>query len=362
MKNLAIRYVWILNHINLSINPLQPLCDDRWRIPKPRWTSCSTYISQNPRLQDEYLNPALIVDESIKQRLLDAGMDEVLATHFAHLFIRDPLLVFDEDLEKVNLNESRQFEQIQTTNWQALRFKPPPFPPKDVGWRVEVRSIEVQVTDFENAAFNIFVVLLVRTILHLDLNLYIPIGKVDENFELAHCRDAVVSRKFFFRVRLTPETVYSEIPNGGTCTNGGASHDPHSRENDRLVADEYRPMSINEIINGGSSSSGEESPGLIPLVHRYLDTCDYDSTTRSKLDEYLHFIKERANGNIPTTAKWLRSFVQEHPEYESNSVVGERVVYDLVKLVQELSETSFDRGLRDKLVGKRACSFGVARL
>ena len=211
-------------------------------------------------------------------------MDKLLATHFAHLFIRDPLIVFDEDLEKVNLNESRQFEQIQTTNWQALRFKPPPFLSKDMGWRVEVRSMEVQVTDFENAAFSIFVVLLVRTILHFNLNLYIPIGKVDENFELAHARDAVVSRRFFFRVKLTPEIVYSDFTNGGACTNGGTSQDPHPEKHDNFVTDEYRSMSINEIINGGSSSSREEPPGLIPLIHRYLDTCDYDSTTRSKLD------------------------------------------------------------------------------
>ena len=312
-------------------------------------------------MQDEYLDPALIVDESIKQRLLDAGMDQRLAAHFAHLFIRDPLIVFDEDLEKVNLNESRQFDQIQTTNWQSVRFKPPPISPQDVGWRVEFRSMEVQITDFENAAFSIFVVLLVKTILHFNLNLYIPIGKIDENMETAHARDAVVSRRFFFRVRLTPGVVYSELPSGDACTNGRISHDPPSGGKDKLDTEECRPMSINEIINGGSSSSREEHPGLIPLIQRYLDTCDYDSTTRSKLDEYLNFIKERANGNIMTTSKWLRSFVQEHPDYDSDSVVGEEVVYDLVKLIKELSEKGFNHGLREKLLSKRDSSFGASK-
>lgn len=129
-----------------------------------------------------------------------------------------------------------------------------------------------------------------------------------------------------------------------------------------LLTKDYRPMSINEIINGGSSSSREEPPGLIPLIQRYLDTYDYDSTTRSKLDKYLNFIKERANGNIMTTATWLRSFVQEHPEYNSDSVVGKGVVYDLMKLVKELSETSFNHGLREKLVSKRDCSFGASKV
>jgi glutamate--cysteine ligase catalytic subunit len=38
--------------------------------------------------------------------------------------------------------------------------------------------MEIQLTDFENAAFTVFVVLLTRIILAFDLSLYIPISKV----------------------------------------------------------------------------------------------------------------------------------------------------------------------------------------
>lgn len=38
--------------------------------------------------------------------------------------------------------------------------------------------MEVQMTDFENAAFSIFIVLLSRAILTFGLNFYIPISKV----------------------------------------------------------------------------------------------------------------------------------------------------------------------------------------
>jgi glutamate--cysteine ligase catalytic subunit len=48
-----------------------------------------------------------------------------------------------------------------------------------MGWRVEFRSMEVQLTDFENAAFSIFIVLLSRAILTFGLNFYIPISKVE---------------------------------------------------------------------------------------------------------------------------------------------------------------------------------------
>jgi glutamate--cysteine ligase catalytic subunit len=38
--------------------------------------------------------------------------------------------------------------------------------------------MEVQLTDFENAAFSVFIVLLTRAILSFGLNFYIPISKV----------------------------------------------------------------------------------------------------------------------------------------------------------------------------------------
>jgi len=38
--------------------------------------------------------------------------------------------------------------------------------------------MEVQLTDYENAAFAVFIVLLTRAIMNLGLNFYIPISKV----------------------------------------------------------------------------------------------------------------------------------------------------------------------------------------
>lgn len=100
------------------------LKNDRWRIPKSRYASNSTYISQDPRLRPEYMDPDLIVDEKLKRKLLDGGMDNLLATHFAHLFIRDPLVIFSEDLKKFDPEGANHFENLQSTNWQHMRFKP----------------------------------------------------------------------------------------------------------------------------------------------------------------------------------------------------------------------------------------------
>ena len=328
-----------------------PLKNDRWRIPKSRYASNSTYIAQDPRLRPEYMDPGLIVDEKLKQKLLDGGMDELLATHFAHLFIRDPIVIFSEDLKTLDPEGSNHFENIQSTNWQHMRFKPPP-PDADIGWRVEFRSMEVQITDFENAAFSIFIVLVTRAILSFDLNLYIPIPRTTENMETAHARDAVMRKKFWFRKNPFPRRSPKQSPllNGigeptsGTATPPQASRPqtPGATDTEGPVEDEYTLMTIDEIINGTTSTttpnSGDGFPGLIPLVESYLDSVNIDVTTRCELARYLDLIRHRANGTLWTGAKWIREFVRTHPEYKGDSEVSEKVVYDLFKSVEEVGK------------------------
>ena len=60
-------------------------------------------------------------------------------------------------------------------------------------------SLQVQLTDFENAAFTVFVVLVSRVILYFNLNFYMPISCVDCNMRRAAERDAVTQGKFCFR-------------------------------------------------------------------------------------------------------------------------------------------------------------------
>ena len=53
--------------------------------------------------------------------------------------------------------------------------------------------MEIQITDFENAAFTAFTVLVSRVLLALELNLYIPISLLEENMRRARKRDAVLT-------------------------------------------------------------------------------------------------------------------------------------------------------------------------
>ena len=276
-------------------------------------------------------------------------MDYQLATHFAHLFIRDPIVIFAEDLQQLDLSKTDHFENIQSTNWQHMRFKPPPAD-NSIGWRVEFRPMEIQITDFENAAFAVFMVLITRVILSFDLNFYIPIVKVDENMETAHARDAVLERQFWFRKNLfSARTSRSGGGSGTTTPRSGGLSRPVTPTGP--VEDEYRLMSINEIINGtayarstmegGGQDEGaeeDEFPGLIPLVESYLDSINVDVVTRCELATYLDLIRKRASGELWTAARWIRHFVSRHPKYGKDSVVSSEVCKDLVAAVVAIGE------------------------
>jgi glutamate--cysteine ligase catalytic subunit len=172
-------------------------------INKSRYDSIDCFISNDEAFKPEYNDLDLVYDPDIYAQLREGGIDDLLARHLAHLFIRDPLVVYNVHAtspflasisianntrpptlsqDKIELDDTKQadhFENIQSTNWQTVRFKPPP-PNSDIGWRTEFRPMEVQLTDFENAAFVVFMALLTRTIRFFNLNFYIPITKVHD--------------------------------------------------------------------------------------------------------------------------------------------------------------------------------------
>jgi len=117
----------------------------------------------------------------------------------------------------------------------------------------------------------------------------------------------------------------------------------HSQCKGRAREEELVEMTVEEILNG----RGDEFPGLIKLIKQYLDATDVDVDTRCTISQYLHFIQvsarascgahactqKRASGEIWTLAHWIRNFVRSHADYKFDSVVSERINYDLIKTV-----------------------------
>ena len=102
--------------------------------------------------------------------------------------MRDPLVIFDTRINLNNKRESAHFENIQSTNWNCVRLKPPPSFESTIGWRTEFRTMEISLTDDENAAFSILSSFFVRILTENDtfkFNLYIPMDKMHANFERA---------------------------------------------------------------------------------------------------------------------------------------------------------------------------------
>ena len=46
--------------------------------------------------------------------------------------------------ESINDDEkSAHFENLQSTNWNSMRFKPPPSKESKIGWRTEFRAMDI---------------------------------------------------------------------------------------------------------------------------------------------------------------------------------------------------------------------------
>lgn len=290
-----------------------PLKNDRFRINKSRYDSIDSYLSP---AGDKYNDVPLVMDEALYKRLLEGGIDHLLAQHIAHLFIRDSVSLFSEKVHQNDKEDTDHFENIQSTNWQTMRFKPPP-PNSPIGWRVEFRPCEAQLTDFENAAIVCFVVLLTRVILSYQLDFLIPISKVDENMQTSQKRGAVLTEKFWFKKNI----------------NGAKDQPNNHNEQSNGLDFEYELMTIDQIINGKGCF-----PGLVPLINSYLGSMDVDADTHCTIQQYLKLIQKRASGELLTTASWIRKEITEHEEYKHDSVVSERICYDLLKKAKDIQD------------------------
>jgi len=104
------------------------------RLYKSRYDCISTYIYQGAmngsdsmreslkgmqnRVLNMYNDIPVPIDEESYQLLREAGVDPALSQHIAHLFVRDPLVVFEGAVEEVDdETQTEHFESIQSTNW-----------------------------------------------------------------------------------------------------------------------------------------------------------------------------------------------------------------------------------------------------
>jgi hypothetical protein len=100
------------------------------RLSRSRYSSVGMLIGQPEDAAEQAridsLNDVPVdFDETAMQELTAAGMDAVLARHVAHLFTRDPLVIFDDAIALDDERALDHFENIQSTNWRSMRWKLP---------------------------------------------------------------------------------------------------------------------------------------------------------------------------------------------------------------------------------------------
>ena len=300
-----------------------------------RFSTSPVFISDHQNVaHEEYHKDLPKPSPYIQSQLQAAGIDPAFSRHLAWPLSRDPLLVSDGELQSKPDSTTRQFDTLYGTSWPHVRLKVP-LPDLAVGWRVEFRAPDVQLTDVENAAFATFVVLVGRAVVHFGLRFYIPVAKVAENMERASRRNAALTERLWFRRHVS-------------------SADGHEKESTISKEGDYSLMTLDEIVNG-SANGGDLSdsggfPGLIPLVRSFLAESKVDEKSLRQLNGYLDLVSGKASGRLWTAARWMRWVVQNHEMYQSDSVVSERVCYDLLCRIRDLAAGATVDG--EKLHGK----------
>lgn len=156
--------------------------------------------------------------------------------------------------------------------------------------------MEIQLTDFENAAFTTFITLLTRVILTFDLNLYIPLSRVDANMQRAHGRNAAVKGKFFFRRHMAPlekgddgfgeqyTSMFSTAVNGNKNDSGMPVI--RSEENLEGLGDQRsspRSKGSNEQLSEESEEGVSEKRRLAPNASGGAEENSYEEMTMAEI-------------------------------------------------------------------------------
>jgi len=351
-------------------------------IANSRYSGISRYIAHARNAEEEAAIERMndlpaVLDPEVLNILKGRDIDTMLAKHLAHMFARDPLVIFDDAIELENDKVLDHFDNLQSTNWRTMRWKPPTLDigfeaqkrqamidkmrssalsasaggpgdssltpeenewfQKDLGdfgagWRIEFRPMELSLTDFENAAFSTTIVLITRAILALGYNFYMPLSAVEVNMQRSKQKDAVVKQKFFVRKNALTQSEAFQIDASG---NGVGTLVPDDME--------LLELTIDEIFNGQAASTDgnkredcEPFPGFIPAILLYLQEINCEESVVEHIKGYLDLLSKRASGELPTTARWIRNFVESHPLYDGKGDINEKINDDLCQLCDDI--------------------------
>ena len=280
-------------------------------IYKSRYSPVYSYIGKVNKYYNNY--PKFPINEEYYKQFIVEGISENLATHFCNLCVRDPLVVFDEKININDENDMTHFETINSTNWNSLRFKFPRPSDHDFSYKIEIRTSDLQLTPFENTSIIHLIINLYKIIILNKCNFIIPITKVDENFENGYERDAINTKKFWWRINCFDNSI--------NLNDDNFNYLEDEQNNIKL-------LTINEIFNGAKEYN---YPGLLNFIKDEIKNCNKtDISKKENLYKFVDYLEKKTKGEIWTDAKYIRNFVDNHPKYNKDSIITEEINYDLI--------------------------------
>lgn len=328
-------------------NILRQILDDRKpselsSLKKSRYDTINLYISNDKRNRLRYNDRPFTINKKFKKKLKrhlkkqgsPFYKDTRLLNHFAYLFIKEAITVLDGMVIKDNLDNSCDFEMIQSTNWNDVRFKPPCGFDSKLGWLMEFRAMDNPITDREKAAVVFFFTLIQRMVVDekLRVNFYIPISVCDDNFDQAIIQDAIIKGKFQFR------RYFCEYLHGN-----------------KTRSDEMVKLSVEEFLVGNNEFDGMKSliEAFIKLNRDMLaeesKKCGKD--IEKQIWSVFDFYVARARGELLSNSSLLRKFVLKHKAYKQDSTITSEIQTDLINFLLDIRKKDY----HEDLFGKHLC-------
>lgn len=272
---------------------LSQLVDDRttseiFRGVRSRYSSNYGYLGSSCDLYQDQPYP---FDFESYQTLCESGVPKPLARYVANLIHKDPLLVQDQDQDSTEPPGS-MFVSHQSSVWQNVRWKALLKNGK-LNYRVEFRPLDVLVTDRENTAFCIFLLIYVQACLRYQKDIRIPISQVDHNMEIANRMGHFSEKKFWWR--------YSE----GTK--------------------ESYPSEIWHT-------------DIFPTIQKYISETNFEavtSVTFQEISEAISPVEKLFTGESMTQACKIRNFIGSHHLYKGGDEISSQIMYDLMDHIRK---------------------------
>lgn len=326
LENRKIIPQWAWIRRNLKKKELKK--SSRKKMWKSRFSSSDLFISKEG---DKFNDTSPLYDKNFYKMLLDGNVDEILAKHISVLFIRDPMIYYETESTPEEIVSYDDFENIQSSNWRSTRFKIP----IDDGWRVELRSLEIQPTIYENSNFAVFISCLVQWLIteykkskseeKLNNFFYVPMSSVETNFSRAslftHKESDYYDDKYLENEKLLEEFYEKTCKQNEDNKKLTFSYISETSRKYNIKVPEDNVKFHYRDIKDGQIKENTTKEIFIPI-------CDILNEKFPQYKSEIQFVRERVSENFVSTSDFIRYSLINDPNYIRGSSYINRAMSD----------------------------------